>query len=44
MILLRSESSREESTCKEIPLIVKENDDCAEDGTTTAGIKSDGIS
>ena len=43
MILLRSESSIEESTCNETPLMVKENEDCLEDGTTTAGIKSDGV-
>ena len=43
MILLRFESSIEESTCNETPLMVKENEDCLEDGTTTAGIKSDGV-
>lgn len=44
MILLRSESSIEESMCNETPLMVKDNEDCIEEGTTTAGIKSDGVS
>ena len=43
MILLRSESSIEESTSTETPLMVKDNEDCLEEGTTTAGIKSDGV-
>ena len=41
MILLRSESSIEESTCNETPLILKDNEDCLAEGSTTAGIKSD---
>ena len=44
MILLRSESFIEESTCNETPLILKDNEDCLEEGSTTAGIKSDGVS
>ncbi len=41
MILLRSESSIEESTCNETPLMVKENEDCLAEGSTTAGMKSE---
>lgn len=44
MILLRSESSIEESTCNETPLMVKENEDYLAEGSTTAGIKSDDVS
>lgn len=44
MILLRSESSIEESMCNETPLMVKDNEDCLAEGTTTAGIKLDGVS